>query len=86
MLVLILLFSCSSEDEGCSRQQQAHNLHESSEDEFEKEMDSEIMSTLELMVSPTAMLASKGKPRQSFSGSVAGRSSTAGVTKNKRGE
>ena len=59
-----MIFFHSSEDEACTvssriRGKQAADL--SSEDEFEKEMDSEAMATLRLMVSPTAAAqAAKG--------------------------
>ena len=61
---MIVIFFHSSEDEGCTvssgtRGKQDADL--SSEDEFEKEMNSEAMATLRLMLSPTAAAqAAKG--------------------------
>ena len=61
---MIVIFFHSSEDEGCTvssgtRGKQDADL--SSEDEFEKEMNSEAMATLQLMLSPTAAAqAAKG--------------------------
>lgn len=59
-----IIFFHSSEDEGCtvsSGTRGKRDAHLSSEDEFEKEMNSEAMVTLQLMLSPTAAAqAAKG--------------------------
>lgn len=61
---IVVIFFHSSEDESCTVSGGVRgkcNADLSSEDEFEKEMDSEAMATLRLMVSPTAAAqAAKG--------------------------
>lgn len=63
-VIMKIIFLHSSEDEGCTVSSGTRGKRDadlSSEDEFEKEMNSEAMATLQLMLSPTAAAqAAKG--------------------------